>query len=118
MGRVAERQSSDGAMHQWGPVCRGYQVLLPDGGRGSVEDIRLGDDGVELTVGTGLFVHRQLTIREAEIDVILPAAHRIVVRSAKGAGTPSGVDDLEAAGGILRMPVLHSLRPSFPEDAG
>ncbi len=118
MGRVAERQSSDGAMRQWGPVRRGYQVLLPDGGRGSVEEIRLGDDGVELTVGTGLFVHRQLTICEAEIEVILPAAHRIVVRGLEAEGAASGVDDVEAVGGILRMPVLHSLRPSFPEDAG
>ncbi len=103
---------------EWGPVCRGYQVLLPDGRRGHVEDIRLGDDGVELIVATGLFVRSQLTVGEREIEAILPAACRIVVRASEGVGAENGVGDVEAAGGILRMPVVHSLRPSFPEDAG
>jgi hypothetical protein len=101
---------------EWGPVCRGYQVLLPDGERGLVEEIRLGDDGVELIVGTGFFVRRRLTIREGEIEAILPAACRIVVRHADGGGTANGVNDLETVGGILRMPVLHSLRPGSVRD--
>ncbi len=100
----------------WGPVCRGYHVLLRDGQRGSVEDIRLGDDGVELIVGTGLFVRRQHAIREDEIEAILPAACRIVLRGSEG-DAGNGAEHLETVGGILRMPVLHSLRPgSAPED--
>jgi hypothetical protein len=103
---------------EWGPVCRGYQVLLPDAQRGFVEDIRIRDGEVELIVATGLFVRRRLTVGANEIEAILPGACRIVVRSSDGAGTGNGVGDLEAAGGVVRMPVLHSLRPgSGPEDA-
>jgi hypothetical protein len=101
---------------EWGPVCRGYQVLLPHGERGLVEDIHLGDDGVELLVSTG-FVRRHLTIHEGDIEEILPAAYQVVVRGSRAAGTGNGAEHLKVAGGILRMPVLHSLRPgSLPED--
>ena len=103
---------------EWGPVCRGYQVLLPDGERGFVEDIRIRDGEVELSVATGLFIRRHFTVAGNEIEAILPAACRIVVRGSDGAAAANGVGDLEAAGGIVRMPVLHSLRPgSDPEDA-
>ena len=113
-GQAGEGRRAD----EWGPVCRGYQVSLPDGQRGSVEDIRLGDDGVELIVTTGLFVRRRLTIGEGEIEAILPAACRLVVRGSDGAAERNGAEDVETVGGILRMPVLHSLRPgSVPEDA-
>ncbi len=102
---------------EWGPVCPGYQVLFPDGERGLVEEIRLGDDGVELIVSTGLSVRRYVTIGDGDIEAILPAAYRIIVRDSGAVGAANGADDLEAAGGILRMPVLHSLRPgSLPED--
>ena len=117
-----QRSHSDGQRPrqtpEWGPVCRGYQVLLPDGRRGSVEEIRLGEDGVELIVTTGLFVRRQLTIGEDEIDAILPATYRVVVRGSEAGDGRSGVDDVETVGGILGMPVLHSLRAgSVREDA-
>ncbi len=103
---------------EWGPVSRGYEVLLADGQRGSVEDIRLGDDGVELIVATGLFVRRHLMVREDEIEAILPAAYRVVIRDADGVGAAKDVEDAETVGGILRMPVLDSLRPgSVPKDA-
>ena len=95
----------------WGPVCRGYQVLAPDGLRGVVDDIRLGDDGVEFNVATGFFVRQHLTIHAAEVEAILPLAHRIVVRRFGAARTANGGNELEAAGGIVRMPVLNSLRP-------
>ncbi len=102
----------------WGPVCRGYQVMLPDGQRGSVEDIRLGDDGVELIVVIGLFVRSRLTIRGDEVEAILPTAYRLVVRGSDGDGAANGAEDVETVGGIVRMPVLRSLRPgSAPEDA-
>ena len=114
MGGQGEARRAD----EWGPVCRGFQVSLPDGQRGSVEDIRLGDDGAELIVTTGLFVRRRLTIGEGEIQGILPAAWRLGVRGSDGAGAGNGAEDVETVGGILRMPVLHSLRPgSVPEDA-
>lgn len=104
-------------VEDWGPVCRGYQVLLSDGQRGSVEEIRLGDDGVELIVATGLFVRRQLTIRENEVEAIPPAAYRVVVRGSDG-DVCNGAEDLETVGGIVRMPIRHSLRPgSAREDA-
>jgi hypothetical protein len=113
-GRAGEARAVD----EWGPVLRGYQVLLADGQRGSVEDIRLGDDGVELVVATGLFVRRHLTVREDEIEAILPAAYRVVVRDSDGVGGAYDVEDVETVGGILRMPVLNSLRPgSLPKDA-
>ena len=113
-GQAGEGRRAD----EWGPVCRGYQVSLPDGQRGSVEDIRLGDDGVELIVTTGLFVRRRLTIGEGEIEAIVPAACRLVVRGLDGAAAGNGAEDAETVGGILRMRVLHSLRPgSVPEDA-
>ena len=95
---------------EWGPVCRGYQVLLPDGQRGFVEDIHIRDGEVELVVATGLFVRRHLTVGANEIESILPAACRIVVRSSDGAAAANGLADLEAAGGIVRMPVLNSSR--------
>ena len=113
-GQAGDAKRAD----EWGPVCRGYQVSLPDGQRGSVEDIRLGDDGVELIVTTGLFVRRRLTIGEGEIEAILPAACRVVVRGSDSACAANSAEDVETVGGILRMPVLHSLRPgSVPEDA-
>jgi hypothetical protein len=113
-GRAGEARAVD----EWGPVRRGYQVLLADGQRGSVEDIRLGDDGVELVVATGLFVRLHVTVREDEIEAILPAAYRVVVRDSDGVGTANAVEDVKNVGGILRMPVLNSLRPgSLSKDA-
>ena len=101
----------------WGPVCRGYEVVLPDGRRGFVEEIRIRDGEVELIVAAGLFVRRHLTVGANDIESILPAASRIVVRWSDGDAAANGEGDLEAAGGIVRMPVLHSLRASLPEDA-
>ena len=106
-GRAGEARAVD----EWGPVLRGYQVVLWDGRRGSVEEIRLGDEGVELVVATGLFVRRHVTVRENEIEAILPAAYRLVVRDSDGVGSANAVADVETVGGILRMPVLNSLRP-------
>ncbi len=63
----------------WGPVCRGFRVSLPDCKRGWVEDIRLGDDGVELLVATELSARRLLTISAAEVAAILPEARLILV---------------------------------------
>jgi hypothetical protein len=105
-GQVGEARRAD----EWGPVCRGYQVLLPDDQRGFVEDIRIRAGEVELIVATGLFVRRYLTVAADEVEAILPAACRLVVRGADGAATTNGVGDLEAAGGIVRMPVCHSSR--------
>jgi hypothetical protein len=114
-GRAGEARRAD----EWGPVCRGYQVLLPDGQRGSVEDILVRGDQVELIVATGLFVHRHLTVAANDIEAILPAACRLVVRGSDGAAAANGAKDVETVGGILRMPVLHSLRPgSVPEGRG
>jgi hypothetical protein len=113
-GQAGEARRAD----EWGPVCRGYQVSLPDGQRGSVEDILVRGDQVELIVATGLFVRRHLTVAANEIEAILPAAFRLVVRGSDGAAAADGVDDLEAVGGIVRMPILDSLRPgSVPRDA-
>jgi hypothetical protein len=104
---------------EWGPVCRGFRVALPSGERGCVEDIRLGGAAVELVVATGLFVRRLITVREDEIEAILPAARRIVVRGRNGAaGAGDAAAELEAVGGIVRMPIRHSSRiGSPPEEA-
>lgn len=105
---------------EWGPVSRGFRVSLPNGERGSVEEIMLRGDGVELVVTTGLFVRRLVTVRAHEIEAILPAARRIVVRG-PDAGAPPAEDaapDLEVVGGIVRMPMRHSSRiGSPPKDA-
>jgi hypothetical protein len=100
---------------EWGPVSRGFRVSLPDGERGCVEDVTLRGGAVELVVATGLFVRRLVTVRAHEIEAILPAARRIVVRGSNG-GVPAGdaAADLEAAGGIVRMPVRHSSRIGSP----
>jgi hypothetical protein len=74
-------------LEQWGPVCRGFLVLLPDGQRGSVRGIRVGDHGVELLVETGLFVRRGLIVGTDDIEAILPAANQIVVRASRGSAT-------------------------------
>jgi hypothetical protein len=108
---MAGQASEARRVAEWGPVSRGYQVLLPDDQRGFVEDIRIRDGEVELTVATGLFVRRRLTVGANELEAILPAACRIVVRASAGAPTANGSRNHEVAGGILRMPVLHSLRP-------
>ena len=112
-GEASEARRVD----EWGPVCRGFQVLLPDGLRGSVEDIRLGDEGVELVVATGLFVRRRVIVRADEIEAILPASCRIVVRATNGkAEAEDGGGDLESAGGILRMPARNSSRIALPPE--
>lgn len=100
---------------EWGPVSRGFRVSLPDGERGCVEEITLGGGAVELVVATGLFVGRLVTVRAHEIEAILPAARRIVARGSNG-GVPAGdaAAELEAAGGIVRMPVRHSSRIGSP----
>ena len=100
-----------------GPVCHGFEVTLPEGQRGSVQEIRLGDEGVELVVETGLFVRRVLTIDAAEVEAIRPASYRIVVRASRGAAAQGGGGDVEAVGGIVRMPVRHSSRTAAPKQA-
>lgn len=96
---------------EWGPVRRGFQVSLPGGERGCVEDIRLGDGVVELVVATGLFVRRLVSVRAQEIEAILPRARRIVVRDSTGAVADEGAAaGLETQGGIVRMPARHSSR--------
>jgi hypothetical protein len=115
MGAQArESRRADG----WGPVCRGYQVCLPDGRRGYVEDIREGGDGVELLVATGLFARRRLTVTADEIEAILPGAYRIVVRGSDGAGAPNAGSDVEAVGGIVRMSTRDSSLVGSPRNAG
>jgi hypothetical protein len=110
LGEVTEAKRVD----EWGPVCRGFQVSLPGGERGCVQDIRLGDDGVELVVETGLFVRRVLTVGGDEIEAILPASCRIILRPSGGAGSREGGGDVEAVGGIVRMPARHSSRIGAP----
>jgi hypothetical protein len=107
-GGAMERETR--RLDEWGPVCRGFLVLLPDGGRGSVQDIRVGDEGVELLVETGLFVRRGLIVGAHDVEAILPAAFQLVVRDSRGAESGDGAE-VEAAGGIVRMP-LHRL-PEF-----
>jgi hypothetical protein len=92
-------------LDEWGPVCRGFLVLLPGGRRGSVQDIRVGDQGVELLVETGLFVRRRIVIGADDIDAIRPAAYEIVVRSPRWAAVLADPGEVETAGGIVRMPV-------------
>lgn len=105
-------------MDGWGPVCRGYQVCLPDGRRGYVEDIRDRGDGVELLVATGLFARRRLTVSPDEIEAILPGAYRIVVRGSDGAGTSNVSGHVEAVGGIVRMSTRDSSPVGSPRNAG
>ncbi len=106
----AARQGDD-----WGPVRRGFHVLLPGGEHGRVEDIRLHDHGVELVVTTGLFARRRLRVEGADIEAILPAARRVVVRGSNGAADgEDGFPDLDALGGIVRMPLRHSSRIGSP----
>jgi hypothetical protein len=94
-------------LDEWGPVCRGFLVLLPDGQRGCVQDIRLGEDGVELLVETGLFVRRGLVVGVDEVEAILPASYEIVVRPSRGVPVGDGGGEVEAAGGIVRMRARH-----------
>jgi hypothetical protein len=101
-------------LDEWGPVCRGFLVLLPDGQRGSVQDMRLGDQGVELLVETGLFVRRQLIIGADDVEAILPGAYQIVVRGPRSAAVSRGAGDIETAGGIVRMPVHDAPRLRRP----
>ncbi len=104
--------------NEWGPVCRGFRVSLPDGERGCVEEIRFVDSRVELLVATGLLVRRLVTVGAHEIEAILPAVRRIVVRSNGAVGAGDAAAELDAAGGIVRMPVRHSSRiGSPPEEA-
>jgi hypothetical protein len=101
---------------EWGPVSRGFRVSLPSGERGCVEEITLRGGAVEFVVATGLFVRRLVTVRAHEIEAILPATRRIVVRGSNG-GAPHAEDaatEVEAVGGIVRMPVRHSSRIGSP----
>jgi hypothetical protein len=102
---------------EWGPVSRGFLVSLPNGERGFVEHIRSSVGGVELVVATGLFVRRFVTVRANEIEAILPAARRIFVQGSADA-VALGTGEPEAAGGIVRFPIGHSLRlGAAPKDA-
>lgn len=101
------RTASEKHLDEWGPVCRGFVALLPDGQRGSVQDIRMGDDGVELFVETGLFVRRRLVVGANDVEAILPAAYQLVVRAARSAAMEDRAE-VEAAGGIVRMPMHDS----------
>ena len=106
---MAEEAGRARRLREWGPVCDGFRVALPSGERGVVQEIRRGGAAVELIVATGLFARRRLSVREDEIEAILPAARRIVVGSSKAAvGADAARADLETAGGIVRMPVRHS----------
>src|SRR3712207_3470861 len=90
----------------WGPVCRGYRVSLPGGQRGWVDDIRLGDDGVELLVATELSARHLLWISAAEIAAILPEARLILVAGMNPWAVPAdGLGDVEPIGDIVHMPV-------------
>jgi hypothetical protein len=110
LGEVTDAKRVD----EWGPVCRGFHVSLPEGQRGCVQDIALGDDGVELVVETGLFMRRVLTVGADEIEAILPAAGRIILRPSVAAAAREGGGGVEAVGGIVRMPVRHSSRIGAP----
>jgi hypothetical protein len=116
-GQVATRITQSERLEKWGPVCRGFVVRLPDGQRGSVQNIRLGERGIEFLVEIGLFVRRGLIVGANEIDAILPPSYEIVVRSAGGdAARPSG-GDVEEAGGIVRMPMRHPSHSRKPREA-
>ena len=92
----------------WGPVCRGFRVSLPDCKRGWVEDIRLGDNGVELLVATERHL---LTISAAEVAAILPAARLILVAGVNPWAVPADdLGDVEPIGEIVHMPVRRSPR--------
>jgi hypothetical protein len=70
-----------------------------------VQDIRAGDQGVELLVETGLFVRRRLIIGPDDVEAILPAAYQIVVGASRQAAVSGGSREAETAGGIVRMSV-------------
>jgi hypothetical protein len=70
-----------------------------------VQDIRLGDEGVELVVETGLFVRRRFMIGADDVEAILPDAYQIVVRASRRAAVLGGAGEIETAGGIVRMPI-------------
>ena len=96
----------------WGPVCRGFSVGFPDGGRGRVERIRVTDAGVALLVATGARV-RLVAVDGADVELILPRQRRIVVGSQVRTDDAAGVD---AAGGIIRMSPRHSMRIAGPPE--
>jgi hypothetical protein len=104
---MARDVSEVGVGHEWGPVSRGFRVSLPGGERGCIEEIRRREGEIELVVATGLFVRRLVTVRAHEVEAILPGTGRIIVRGSNGAAA-ADADELEAAGGIVRMPVRHS----------
>lgn len=111
---MASETSEAKRVDEWGPVCRGFHVLLPNGQRGSVQDLRMGENGVELLVETGLFVRRGLVVGAADIEAILPAAYQIVVRESRGAAAGDAGGEVDAVGGILRMPLTGSARIDRP----
>ena len=113
-GGMAGETGTPGRVDTWGPVCRGFHVLLPDGQRGSVQDVRMGNDGVELLVETGLFVRRGLVVRVDDIEAILPGASQILVRESRGAAAEDVGGEVETAGGIVRMPPPRSSRIGSP----
>ena len=98
---------------QWGPVCRGFRVSFPDGQRGAVADIRVGDAGIELLVATGLFVRHLVRVRPSEVEAILPAARRIIVRSSNGRAGTGGVacDPNSASGEVMFDELERALAP-------
>ena len=101
-------------IERWGPVCRGFNVSFPEGGRGRVEDIRLRDGAVELIVLTGHFARRLVTIAVADVEAILPRTGRLIVQSRHPESEDAtGVD---AAGGTVRMAARHSSRLSSPPE--
>ncbi len=101
---------------EWGPVRRGFRVSLPGGQRGWVEDIRLGDDGVELLVAAELSARHRLWISAAEVEAILPEARLILVADPKPWAVPAdGVGDVEAVGEVVHMPVRRSPRIGAPQ---
>ena len=101
------------AAERWGPVRRGFDVALPNGQRGRLEEIRVGDETVELVVEAAS--GRRLAVDGGDVEAILPRRRRIVVGSLPGTDDAAGV---EAAGGIIRMPARHSSRVAGnPEQA-
>ena len=114
-GEASEARRRD----EWGPVRRGFHVLLPGGERGRIDDIHLHDGGVELVVTTGLFVRRLVRVDGAKIEAILPSARRVIVGGSDGAvSAEDAVPDLDVLGGIVRLPLRHSSRiGSAPEDS-
>ena len=107
---VAAQELVTAAM--WGPVCRGFSVAFANGERGCLEEIRVGDETVELIVQAAAS-QRLVGVDGGDIEAILPRHRRIVV------APPSARDDAagaEVVGGIVRLPARQAPRSTGPAD--